>query len=105
MVVSPVILRQAGLAERNSNDTWRPFAMWDVDEIGNSYKMLEVQQLSPSVFQVEPLYRQDIARVTAQESAALGAQSSGRRSAMEKKINENARRTRANMPVVNFRFF
>jgi hypothetical protein len=103
--LSPPLLEQEGESLRNKNNAWGPGIKYKVSDIDKSYKQLQLASLPPDSWQEEQLDNVYVSKITGQDASAVGAQSSGRRTATEKRQQQAAQSTRANTMAQLFRFF
>jgi hypothetical protein len=105
LLVGPPLLENAGDEVRNKGKAWGPLVKWVVQDVNNSYKVMQLPPVPTASFQEDAQNHQYIAKLTGQNAPSLGAQGPGKRSATENKIQATAQTTRTNLIALFFRFF
>src|ERR1700728_711324 len=101
----PVILRREGDTVRNKEDAVYPGAEWVVEDPEKSLKWWGPPPLSADSFSDESRLDVYVAKLTGQNAPAVGAQSSGRRTATETRQQQLSQSVRANLVAMLFRSF
>jgi hypothetical protein len=102
LMMNPPLLYQKGEELDDVNQKWGPGVRWAVSQ-KDAVSFLQFPQLPLTSFQNEALLTSYVDKLTGVSAPALGAQSSGRRSATESKIQAAATTTRNDLVALRLR--
>jgi hypothetical protein len=103
LCVLPLLLERDGDMVRDKDQAWAPGERWRVEDVEKSLKWFAPPPLSPDSFQDSADLNTWVAKVSGQNAPAVGAQSSGRRSATESRQQQLAQSVRANLVAMFLR--
>lgn len=98
--LNPPRVKPAGMDWHDNSDGWAPGAEWEGE---GEIKVVQLGDIPIASYQQESLTKSYVTDVTGQNQPALGAQSSGRRTATENKIQAAATGTRNDLVAIRFR--
>jgi hypothetical protein len=101
----PLLLQREGDTIRDKDSAFYPGARWTVEDVERSLKWFTPPPLSPDSFSDEARLDVYVSKLSGQNAPAIGAQSSGRRSATESKQQQAAQTVRAADVAMDFRSF
>jgi hypothetical protein len=105
LCLMPLMLQREGDLVRDKDGAFFPGARWTVEDVDKSLKWYAPPALSPDSFSDEARIDVYVSKVSGQNAPAVGAQSSGRRSATESRQQQLAQTIRANLVAMEFRLF
>lgn len=105
LCLMPLLLQRDGDTVRDKDRAFYPGAPWIVDDVNNSIRWFSPPPLPPDSFADEGRLDVYVAKLTGQNAPALGAQSSGRRTATETKQQMAAQTVRAADVAMELRAF
>jgi hypothetical protein len=98
---SPPRIRRAGTKMDTNHNQYGPDVEWEGEP--DSITFLQTPDIPVASFQQESLTKQYVTELTGQNQPAMGAQSSGRRTATENRIQAASTGTRNDLIVMRFR--
>ena len=105
LCLMPILLRREGDSIIDKDRAFYPGADWSVEDTERSLKWFVPPALSPDAFSDEARLDVYVSKLSGQNAPAVGAQSSGRRSATESRQQQLAQTVRANLVAMLFRSF
>ena len=105
LCLMPLLLTREGDTVRDKDRSFYPGADWKVEDPERSLKWFTPPPLSPDSFSDEARLDTYVAKLSGQNAPAVGAQSSGRRTATESRQQMAAQTVRAADVAMDFRSF
>jgi len=103
LMLSPPLLYQQGDNLDDQEQQWGPGVRWQVTDTQKSVKWMEFPQVPLASFQNETLLNSYVDKLTGASAPAMGAQSSGRRTATETKTQMASTTTRNDTVALRLR--
>ena len=103
LMLTPPLLYQAGDELNDQEQSWGPGVKWEVTDPQKSVKWMEFPQVPLASFQNETLLNSYVDKLTGAAAPAMGAQSSGRRTASEIKTQMASTTTRNDAVALRLR--